>query len=432
MKLFKSFAIYVMFFAAISFFACGGGGGDSSVGDVGTGTVSVNLTDSTTDEYLAVYVTVADVQICGNDTEDSSDDCNWKSLETENDEPLQNRTYNLLKLVNGVTEAIGSNDFSEGIYHQIRLIIGDTPELENNLLGVPHDFANYLILNDGSNTIEQLKIPSGFQTGIKLVHQFEVLGEETKELVLDFDAGRSVVKAGNSGKYILKPTIRVFETAGKIDVYGEVTDDSDTPEEIGNATVSAQISDGLSTTVIRSTITDGVGTENNLLEEGEYLLSLLSPDQIYNIVVYRGHVEGEAHIYSPECMVFRYNDAPELEPELDFTLSTDNAGVGTISGQVTVGGGVDSDFAFTVTVYTDLDCGRADGEGYVEITKADIGDYLGGGIFEYSVKLPIYDTPVKYYVVASADGYIPDKDETTLSSSGLADTEVDLEIVPAE
>ena len=142
MKLFKSFAIFVMFFAVISFFACDGGGGGSSGGDVGTGTVSVGLTDSTTDEYLAVYVTVADVQICKNDTEDLSDDCNWKPLETENDEPLPNKTYNLLKLVNGVTEAIGSNDFSEGIYHQIRLIIGDTPELENNLLGVPHDFAN--------------------------------------------------------------------------------------------------------------------------------------------------------------------------------------------------------------------------------------------------------------------------------------------------
>jgi hypothetical protein len=429
MKLFKSFAIYVMFFATISFFACGGGGGGgSSDGDVGTGTVSVSLTDSTTDEYLAVYVTVADVQICKNDTEDSSDDCNWKPLEIENDEPLPNRTYNLLKLVNGVTEAIGSNDFSEGIYHQIRLIIGDTPELENNLLGEPHPFANYLILKDGSNTIEQLKIPSGFQTGIKIVHQFEVLDGETKELVLDFDAGRSVVKAGNSGKYILKPTIKVFEMAGKIDVYGEVTDDSETPDEIGNATVSAQISDGLSATVIRSTITDdGATTENSLLEEGDYLLSLLSPDQIYNIVVYKGYVEGEAHIYSPECMVFQYNAAPESE--FDFTLSTDNSGIGTISGQVTVRGGVDSDFAFTVTVYTDLDCGRDDSEGYVEITKADIGDDSEG---KYSVKLPVYETPVKYYVVASADGYIPETNDAMLSSGEPEATDVNLEIEPIE
>jgi hypothetical protein len=248
--------------------------------------------------------------------------------------------------------------------------------------------------------------------------------------VLDFDAGRSVVKAGNSGKYILKPTIRVFETAGKIDVYGEVTD-ADTSNSIGNATVSAQISDGLSATVIRSTITDGVTTQNDLLEEGEYLLSLLSPDQIYNIVVYKGQVDGEEElIYSPECMVFRYNDATELEPELDFILSTDNSGIGTISGQVTVDGGVNSDFAFTVTVYTELDCGRADSEGYVEITKADIGDVLEGGTFEYSVKLPIYDTPVKYYVVASADGYIPNKNETTLSSTVQAVTELDLVIVP--
>ena len=425
--LLKTIGIGLLLMGTFFLFACNDGGSGSSDG---TGTVSVSLTDSTTDEYLAVYVTVADIQIRKNDNEDSSDDFNWKPLETEIDEPLQNRTYNLLKLVNGVTEAIGSNDFSEGIYHQIRLIIGDTPELDNNLLGDPHPFANYLILNDGSNTIEQLKIPSGFQTGIKLVHPFRVLDGETKELVLDFDAGRSVVKAGNSGKYILKPTIRVFETTDKIDVYGEVTD-SDTSNSIGNATVSAQISDGLSATVIRSTITDGATTQNDLLEEGEYLLSLLSPDQIYNIVVYKGQVDGKKElIYSPECMVFRYNDDSELEPVLDFILSTDNLGIGTISGQVTVNGGVNSDFAFTVTVYTELDCGRADREGYVEITKADIDDDFEGGTFEYSVKLPIYDTPVKYYVVASADGYIPGKNETTLSSAVQAVTELDLVLVP--
>ena len=246
MKLFKSFAMFVMLLATIGFSACNGGGGGGGSSD-GSGTVSVGLTDSASDEYRAVYVTVADVQICEKDTENSSDDnCNWRSLQTENDEPLSNRTYNLLKLVNGVTEAIGSKEFDEGEYNQIRLIIGDTPEPENNLLGEPHEYANYLILNDRSNTIAPLKIPSGFQTGIKLVHRFVVEAGKIKELVLDFDADRSVVKAGNSGKYILKPTIKVFETDEKIEVSGKVEDDRNPVNSIANVMVRAQISDGLS------------------------------------------------------------------------------------------------------------------------------------------------------------------------------------------
>ena len=434
MRLFKTFGMLLMLVATVSFWACSGGGssGGSSDGGGGTGTVSVSLTDSATDEYRAVYVTIEDVQICGKAADNTSDDnCNWRSLQTENNQPLPNKTYNLLKLVNGVTEAIGSNEFGEGEYNQIRLIIGDTPELENNLLGNPHPEANYVVLNDGNNTIEPLKIPSGFQTGIKLVHPFMVEAGKTKELVLDFDADRSVVKAGNSGKYILKPTIKVYETEDKIDVYGIVEDDSETPAPIPNATVSAQISDGLSATVIRSTTTDGADIENDL-QEGEYLLTLLSPDQIYNIVVYKDYVAGDEVMYSPACMAFRYNDAPEAEPRLDFILSPASEGIGTISGQVRAEGEVDSDFPLVVTVYTELDCNRTDGEGYVEITKAEITGYLGGGVFEYSVKLPIYSSAgVTYYVVASADNYIPDTNEANLTPANPEATGVDLVMEPA-
>jgi len=429
MKLFKSYAIIVMLFSGISLLACGGGG--SSDGG-GTGTVSVSLTDSASDKYLGDYVTIADVQICEKNTDNASDgNCSWRSLQTENNEPLPNRTYNLLKLVNGVTEAIGSNEFDAGEYNQIRLIIGDTPELKNNLLGDPHPEANYVILKDGNDTIESLKIPSGLQTGIKLVHPFSVGTGVIHELVLDFDADRSVVKAGNSEKYILKPTIKVFETEGKIDVYGKVEDDSATPNPIAGAMVSAQISDGLSATVIRSTTTDGADTDNSL-EVGDYLLTLLSPDQIYNIVAYKDYVDGEAFIYSPECTAFRYNDDPEAEPLMNLTLSKENEGIGTISGQIWAAGNVDQDFPLVVTVYTKLDCGRTDGENYVEITKADITGYLGGGVFEYNVTLPIYSSAgVTYYLVASADNYIPETIEAYLEAETPDATGVDIVIEPA-
>ena len=86
-NLFKSI---VLLFAASIFFACGSsGGGSSTVGDGttsggdGTGTVSVGLTDSTTDQYLGVYITIADLQICFNRGESNDNDCNWRSLECE-------------------------------------------------------------------------------------------------------------------------------------------------------------------------------------------------------------------------------------------------------------------------------------------------------------------------------------------------------------
>ena len=84
----------------------------------------------------------------------------------------------------------------------------------------------------------ELKVPSGFQTGIKLVHTFDVVAGRTVGLVLDFDAGRSVVKAGNSGKWLLKPTIKVIDTLNNATLTGTVTDES--AKALSGVTVSAQ------------------------------------------------------------------------------------------------------------------------------------------------------------------------------------------------
>jgi len=370
-----------------------------------------------------VYITIVDLQICSNRGDSPDNECNWMSLDPPDNMqfPL---TYNLLNLVNGVTEAIGSGEFSAGEYHQVRLIIGRQPELENNLLGNPHPQANYVMLNDGMDTIKPLKVPSGPETGLKLVHSFTVGDGEVKELVLDFDACRSVVKAGNSGMYILKPTIKVIESEDKISIEGTVTDDLESVAFISGARVSAQISDGLSATVVRSTLTEDTGASNGL-DEGEYILSLLSPDQIYNIVAYS---TGK----SPQCIAFRY-DHPDIQfPDLplDFSLS-EPAGSVTISGSVSVDG-VTENFPLVITVYTELDCTHPDGEGYVELTQASNITYEGGDVFYYTIELPNYDSGVTYYVVASAEGYIPDTGIADALSTDTKVSDVTLELNPAE
>jgi hypothetical protein len=447
----------VLLFATSILLSCDGGGGSSSDGG-GTGTVSVSLTDSTADEYLAVYITINGIQIrtsddgsssiddpsndVSSDNNSSDDDSKWESLEPPDGVQFP-KTYNLLKLINGVTEAIGSGEFSAGTYHQVRLMIGDSPELENNLLGEPHPEANYLILNDGSDTIRPIKIPSGFQTGIKLVRSFTVSAGEIKELVLDFDASRSVVKAGDSGKHLLKPTIKVIDQENKIDVYGSVTDVTDNlvdPILLGGITVSAQISDGLSAIVVRSTMTSDVDDPENGVAIGDYVLSLISPDQIYNIVAYSDvkveiNTNGSVseRLYSPECASFQYNNPDDKLP-LNFELTANNDGIGTISGKVEVkiDGEIEEDFPLVITIYTDLDCSHPDSEGYVELTKVSDITFNGNNIFEYQIDLQLYESEVTYYVVASAEAFIPATDSAILNTDNLEATEVNLTLIQAE
>lgn len=57
-----------------------------------------------------------------------------------------------------------------------------------------------------------MTIPSGDQTGLKLVSDFKITEGSTSELVLDFDVQKCIVATG-SQKFMLKPTIRVAPVA---------------------------------------------------------------------------------------------------------------------------------------------------------------------------------------------------------------------------
>jgi hypothetical protein len=67
-------------------------------------------------------------------------------------------------------------------------------------------FANQLDLGDGSAVA--LSTPSAQQSGLKLNVDVNIQPGQLGELVLDFDPCQSVVKAGKSGRYNLKPVIR--------------------------------------------------------------------------------------------------------------------------------------------------------------------------------------------------------------------------------
>ncbi len=176
-----------------------------------TGQLSLSLTDSPAAQYKAVYVTIAEIDV--NNEADPEDV--WTTVATPN------QTYDLLALAGGVREELALADLVPGNYNQLRLIIGTTKTNGLNILGQAHPFANYVI--DTNDNIFELKVPSGVQTGVKIVKGFTISESRTTELILDFDAARSVVVAGNSGNYLLKPTIQILDTTEASIVSGLVT-----------------------------------------------------------------------------------------------------------------------------------------------------------------------------------------------------------------
>ena len=408
MKL-KTIVMGLLLLGTFFLFACNDGGSDSSVG---TGTLALELADSATDKYQAVYITVDEVHV-KNNSDSQDDDKGWKLVASPK------KTYNLLNLINGVTAILGENELAAAHYNQIRLKLGKIPESKNNIFGDPHPHACYVIFNDGDEetaTIKQLKVPSGYQSGIKLVHQFEVIEGEVVELVLDFDACRSVVQASNGNRCILKPTIKVIDTLDKSIVMGMVTDDSDPAKPLVGVSVSAQISDIDSARVVRTTLTDdGVDGDDNIIEEdkGKYQL-ILSPDTSFNIVAFSG-AKVVDQMYIPACTKAEV-------PVNDYVdLILEKSDFGNVSGIVTVttnSGDIDPDDppAVFVSFYANMSCG------YVEITTLPVSPDTDGNL-EYSVDLPLGN----YDVVASAEGYIPDTGQADLAVKA-ATTTVNLNI----
>jgi len=120
---------------------------------------------------------------------------------------------NLLDWSNGETFLVGSADVPAGKYTQIRI------KIDSAFIGV-----------DG--TVQELTVPSGSQTGIKLGPQFTITEGSSYQLVLDFDASRSVVVNGpnNDPKgYKLKPHIRIITQAVTGSISGVVLNPDKVP-----------------------------------------------------------------------------------------------------------------------------------------------------------------------------------------------------------
>ena len=165
--------------------ACGGSSSSAS-----TGTLKLAMTDSPGCGYDHVYVTVTKIRV-HQSASAASTDSGWREITVASPQKID-----LLSLTNGALQELGQLPLPAGRYEQVRLVLsGDA-------------LANSLVLSGTSNEIE-LRTPSAQQSGYKLQAHFDVTGNQVADMVLDFDACKSIVRAGNSGNYNLKPVVAV-------------------------------------------------------------------------------------------------------------------------------------------------------------------------------------------------------------------------------
>lgn len=174
--------------------ACGGGGS----GGAQQGTLKLAMTDAPACGYDHVYVTVTKIRV-HQSADAGTNDAGWSEL------AIAPRRIDLLGLTNGVLQELGSLPLPAGSYQQIRLVLADNPSNPTP----SHPLANALVPS-GSTSEIALTTPNGQQSGFKLKANFDVTGGQVADMVLDFDACKSVVKAGNSGNYNLKPVVAVI------------------------------------------------------------------------------------------------------------------------------------------------------------------------------------------------------------------------------
>ena len=170
-----------------------------------TSRIQLKLIDEPDEKYKEVNIEIIDIQY--NNTED---DEGWTSLKPVDGYPIK---VDLTELVAGNDLLLSDDIIPSGSINQIRLVLSD----------------NNTLLLEGSEEPIDLDTPSAQQSGLKLKLNTELEGGFSYTFILDWDVSKSIVKAGNSGKYILKPVIRVNleVNSGSISgiVVAEVLDD---------------------------------------------------------------------------------------------------------------------------------------------------------------------------------------------------------------
>lgn len=182
--------------------------------DESTTSFIVRLTDSPGD-YESVNIDINSVEVHVNEGEQSD---GWVTLNSNEG------VYDLLTLTNGTETVIANDNFPTGRVSQIRLVLGD----------------NNSVVVDGETF--PLTIPSGSESGLKILINADLTEGISYSVLLDFDAAKSVVSAGASQQYLLKPVIKAVTEAQDGAIKGSII-----PTELSVAIYALQGEDTLGT-----------------------------------------------------------------------------------------------------------------------------------------------------------------------------------------
>ena len=398
----KAFAWIAAALLAALLVGCGSSGGGSGTGATAAvpGTLGVSLTDAPACGFDAVNVTVIKVRV--NQSSSASDtDAGWTDIALS---PA--RKINLLDLNNGVLSSLGETPLAAGHYTQLRLV------LDPNSAG---GMNNSVVPSGGVETA--LVTPSAVQSGIKLINQFDVTAGQRVDLVLDFNACKSIVTRGN-GTYLLKPVITVIPTAlNGIDGF------VDTALLDSNVLVTAQ-QNGV---VVQSTAPNAT--------TGEFFLARLATGNYDVVITANGHasaVIGAVPVASSTSVVDLSTAAAPISLPTSATHKisgtdtlnpTSTTAVAYAAAMQTFG------TAPVVTVNSVAADDTSTPPGAYALTLPVAAPLLG----QYSATLPIALTAQtavagKYTVRASADGYTTQT--SAVKDISTADATLDFVLVP--
>lgn len=349
-------------------FGCGSDSGTDIGAAGGKGSLTISLTDASAGRWSAVYVSIDSIEVClpegekaVDGTPAAADECHWQTV------AAPEATYNLLELVNGVSESLGSAELPVGVYRQLRLMIDTLPDEGINRFAQPHPYANYLV--GQQQEPYPLNVPSGVQSGVKLTGEFEIIENKDTELILDFDAQRSIVTAGANEKFSLKPVVKIMNTKDVRRLSGVVYEVQDGNEiALAAATVSAQrTGDTSGLTVETATQTDDTGGYQLLLEKNSE----------YTIVVFSNR-------HTPACDVIGVSGEYQSYTR-DFSLEA-AVGSGLVQGTISgVTQGRDVHLSFR---QNGMGCGKGSQE--IEVAHATVAHQDNQG-YTYTVTLPVGD-----------------------------------------
>ena len=341
--------------AASLLVACGGGGSDSNSS---TGTLRLSLTDAPACGYDNVWVTVQKVRVHKSGAA-GENDAGWSEVVLASPQRID-----LLEYTNGKILPLGETQLPAGTYTQMRLVLAP------NTGGAPWPNA----IKPGGLPETALDTPSGAQTGLKFNVNMEVPADKVADFTLDFDACHSFHKAGASGKYLLKPVIRVIPVLS--DAGQRIVGYVDPTLANGDTLVSAQQAG----VIFKSTPPDATG---------KFVLYPVPPGT-YDLVI---TAPGRVNAVMTNVPVV--TTAITTIGSASAALNTPPSGASyAAKGTITIGGGLAADTGWALRALQAVASGPT----------IEAGAVAGSGTGAYSVALPA-SAPAMTAYAASAVAY---------------------------